>query len=152
MRGTAWRHCEPVGNWRITPACAGNRADAQNPQLHQGDHPRVCGEQRIYDCSCLGCFGSPPRVRGTGTAMSMTREEARITPACAGNSCCHAPAFLRREDHPRVCGEQYLFSRTIFDLLGSPPRVRGTVNQFFRGDEEVRITPACAGNRPRLFV
>ena len=54
------------------------------------------------------------------------------------------------EDHPRVCGEQQKVMQLRTWLIGSPPRVRGTVDGL--GDTSVtdRITPACAGNRPHL--
>ena len=51
-------------------------------------------------------WGSPPRVRGTGTALSAISYIVRITPACAGNSSLIFCESLIDEDHPRVCGEQ----------------------------------------------
>ncbi len=68
-----------------------------------------------------------------------------ITPACAGKT--HIKAFVLPDvkDHPRVCGENGR-SKTATRLLpGSPPRVRGKLQDNFTGVLERRITPACAG-------
>ena len=51
------------------------------------------------------------------------------------------------KDPPRVCGEQPLLRQFPAFLVGSPPRVRGTVPTVDIPVEVVRITPACAGNR-----
>ena len=73
---------------RITPACAGNRVLKPIGFGNIEDHPRVCGEQKWDRCQYMGLIGSPPRVRGTGKMTDETERNARITPACAGNSHC----------------------------------------------------------------
>ena len=72
---------------------------------------------------------------------------ARITPACAGNSTTAASVTASCQDHPRVCGEQAGGYGHPHPILGSPPRVRGTVSFRLLFLNEYRITPACAGNR-----
>ena len=69
-----------------------------------------------------------------------------ITPACAGNR--HFPGFIHEKirDHPRVCGEQLFQTLFLYELLGSPPRVRGTAQGVKNLRAVGRITPACAGN------
>ena len=37
-----------------------------NKVIPEGDHPRVCGEQRLDDVALVLGEGSSPRVRGTG--------------------------------------------------------------------------------------
>ena len=70
-----------------------------------------------------------------------------ITPACAGNRQRLPSSTTSSTDHPRVCGEQHaeLFGVTV--IIGSPPRVRGTVPNLATQYGGNRITPACAGNR-----
>ena len=46
-----------------------------------------------------------------------------------------------------MCGEQGKSSWRLAPILGSPPRVRGTALEPGHGVGDVRITPACAGNR-----
>ena len=53
---------------RITPACAGNRSAAADFPVQSLDHPRVCGEQPNHPLAPNPVKGSPPRVRGTGSA------------------------------------------------------------------------------------
>ena len=107
----------------------------------------MCGEQgRWVSCGCRE-QGSPPRVRGTAFDIVLASLRSRITPACAGNSQSVEDMIAALEDHPRVCGEQFVFSFELVCGRGSPPRVRGTdvcghVRPLAR-----RITPACAGNR-----
>ena len=55
---------------RITPACAGNSIPSGHMLGFLRDHPRVCGEQLNGSHITLAAEGSPPRVRGTGTATA----------------------------------------------------------------------------------
>ena len=91
---------------RITPACAGRSLKAVPQLCPDGDHPRVCGEKKIYNLPSWNLGGSPPRVRGEGLRITVQRRPTRITPACAGRSCTARGSGLRRPDHPRVCGEK----------------------------------------------
>ena len=70
---------------RITPACAGNRQQADTLKPFAGDHPRLRGEQ--YDSLELenDLEGSPPLARGTADGRKSFYGKAGITPACAGN-------------------------------------------------------------------
>ena len=116
------------------------------------DHPRVCGEQSVRWRVAFGCLGSSPRVRGTAKDLVIERPEGGIIPACAGNSPVVAPPASVRRDHPRVCGEQLLLRQETHPVLGSSPRVRGTVK--LKGDVRgsFGIIPACAGNSSSLTV
>ena len=50
-------------------------------------------------------------------------------------------------DHPRVCGEQAILLELWRSLLGSSPRMRGTVTVSSFPSAWARIIPAYAGNR-----
>ena len=54
----------PRQNGRITPACAGKRWSSGRKSAAKRDHPRVCGEKRIFRMVFATDWGSPPRVRG----------------------------------------------------------------------------------------
>ena len=71
-----------------------------------------------------------------------------ITPACAGKREIVVLILYAIEDHPRVCGEKILSSRSARPRAGSPPRVRGKVDMLLHLRPEVGITPACAGKSP----
>ena len=45
-----------------------------------------------------------------------------------------------------MCGEQGTILNQPLNRGGSPPRVRGTACFFFKHPQDLRITPACAGN------
>ena len=87
----------------------------------------MCGEQ--FGAHVVGNIGvgSPPRVRGTVEEELRKREIERITPACAGNSKSWFANGRNNKDHPRVCGEQFAAVALAASIMGSPPRVRGTV-------------------------
>ena len=112
----------------------------------------MCGEQLGHLLPGGSLWGSPPRVRGTAISLHTCRIGQRITPACAGNSQALNTLSPLLEDHPRVCEEQRIHSPAVAVLVGSPPRVRGTVFFWGRLAHGGRITPACAGNsRPWRF-
>ena len=54
------------------------------------------------------------------------------------------PAFFA----PRMCGEKQSFAQVVVQVVGSPPRMRGTDIGHSRTRQKLRITPACAGKRP----
>ena len=69
-----------------------------------------------------------------------------IIPAHAGNTIyTHNPWFPVR-DHPRACGEHTLEPFRVSSDPGSSPRMRGTLEQGYRGLHLVGIIPAHAGN------
>ena len=92
-------------------------------------------------------MGSPPRVRGTGKRPIRCEHNGRITPACAGNRDIINALLAEIKDHPRVCGEQQVKYLKRKQMMGSPPRVRGTGQSCIIIAKKDRITPACAGNR-----
>ena len=115
---------------------------AQHP-----DHPRVCGEKRIWPESKAGRLGSPPRMRGKGLCREWHCLWAGITPAYAGK---RKRSRLQRSsigDHPRVCGEKFRAYCKIWNEWGSPPRMRGKEISHQRLNSGVGITPAYAGKR-----
>ena len=85
-------------------------------------------------------------MRGTAQNHIFEREEVRITPADAGNRHSLWNRAWQGKDHPRGCGEQ---TRNFFlttTRMGSPPRMRGTVDSLLSNVITSGITPADAGN------
>ena len=130
----------------ITPAHAGNSPRADCPCLHQRDHPRSCGEQPIYPANYRVDIGSPPLMRGTGETYAISCMYQGITPAHAGNSKFDDVKTVDWEDHPRSCGEQQRHLRDAGKVGGSPPLMRGTDMKERSTMDDLRITPAHAGN------
>ena len=129
----------------ITPAYAG-KSDGRGCGRHRlWDHPRVCGEKRLFFADDRPAKGSPPRMRGKEKRQRSSRKQFRITPAYAGKS----PAGIRHgaagRDHPRVCGEKQLQAMAQQFQQGSPPRMRGKARSATHKSAFFRITPAYAG-------
>ena len=127
VRGKVPKRSAPAGAAGITPACAGKRIWFLDNSILARDHPRVCGEKRLY---CQFTFLS-----------------CGITPACAGKSWRVLNRNLERGDHPRVCGEKALLRLLTAGAAGSPPRVRGKERNCPLVSWYLGITPACAGKR-----
>ena len=99
--GCPWR----VSRAGITPAGAGKTGLRFAKPTTTWDHPRRCGENRIYCSTVCSKQGSPPQVRGKPHSLQEIARAARITPAGAGKTLNNA-----------VCAR---------DCGGSPPQVRG---------------------------
>ena len=122
----------------ITPACAGKSSSGLASACGSGDHPRACGEKGRTKQFLDREPGSPPRMRGKG-------HHGEQRPHHAGKSSRHQKRTAWEEDHPRVCGEKSMPSRTSSKTTGSPPRVRGKVSAGKILLHDGGITPACAG-------
>ena len=125
MRGKD--HGKPAGHGPlgITPACAGKSSQRSSATRSARDHPRVCGEKTFDRLLEMAEKGSPPRMRGKVTCMTLHKSWNGITPAYAGKSAGLRAAVYRKRDHPRVCGEKFRAYAKIWNEWGSPPRMRG---------------------------
>ena len=85
-------------------------------------------------------------MRGTAALPRPGSLSEGITPARAGNRCMGLLLCRKVWDHPRACGEQYTPESVSIIVLGSPPRVRGTVLAVRKAMGLPGITPARAGN------
>ena len=65
MRGTRRLHRRIRHDPGIIPAYAGNTADIPACFVEDGDHPRICGEHRVWMGGGGGEIGSSPHMRGT---------------------------------------------------------------------------------------
>ena len=93
---------------RITPARAGKTAVPPSRSPRPADHPRACGENRLFLIVEAESNGSPPRVRGKRSPARAARRGRRITPARAGKTSSDKEFIGKQEDHPRACGENNL--------------------------------------------
>ena len=105
----------------------------------------MCGENVNGEGLSPLPLGSPPRVRGKRFPRATNHANLRITPACAGKTLPAVFFISRREDHPRVCGENERVCDMAEGIVGSPPRVRGKRIPALEGHILPGITPACAG-------
>ena len=106
----------------------------------------MCG--KYFSALCKhACFrGSPPHVREIPLIYLFSIINARITPACAGNTYQGRDRRNKKRDHPRMCGKYYYTIADIKSTKGSPPHVREILPPSSFSFGLLRITPACAGN------
>ena len=130
---------------RITPAYAGKSFFADFRSNLSWDHPRLCGEKPNSPWIDFLSVGSPPPMRGKVNFVQSQAEADRITPAYAGKSGDTEERYFAIGDHPRLCGEKYnnIWKEVIY--LGSPPPMRGKVEEKPVKIEKTGITPAYAG-------
>ena len=109
----------------IIPACAGSTRHHQFPYLHDGDHPRMCGEHNDMSVAVFASPGSSPHVRGARFRKVHAVGEPGIIPACAGSTTCRNSRASADWDHPRMCGEHPMTCNDPAPPVGSSPHVRG---------------------------
>ena len=146
MRGAEALYCAPRLGVGIIPACAGSRYLIYCNSDTDRDHPRVCGEQDAFAKAHRGGGGSSPRVRGADATEYGGVIDQGIIPACAGSSVRLKISSSTSRDHPRVCGEQAIVSRSPRARAGSSPRVRGADQRGKHIASLAGIIPACAGS------
>ena len=133
----------------IIPAHAGNTSRRQACSTRSRDHPRACGEHlREIGASTIE-QGSSPRMRGTLGNGCISCPTGGIIPAHAGNTPWPRARSRPTRDHPRACGEHVAQSSATSRLMGSSPRMRGTLCVCFVLCGCVGIIPAHAGNTGR---
>ena len=130
----------------IIPAYAGNTSPVLRRCFWPRDHPRVCGEHLPITLPKHVRQGSSPRMRGTPIILPLTVFIHGIIPAYAGNTQNKSIVFVQRRDHPRVCGEHYGIVGIVAVVLGSSPRMRGTLQRRPQRHFPAGIIPAYAGN------
>ena len=84
-------------------------------------------------------------MRGKLSLLRTTPESDRITPADAGKTYIAVVFSVVVTDHPRGCGENCIGLETSNFVIGSPPRMRGKLDNAVCARYCGRITPADAG-------
>ena len=85
-------------------------------------------------------------MRGILTNRLLCQASMGITPAHAGNTRIALVRDAGYRDHPRACGEYSVLDLVYLTPLGSPPRMRGIRRKYPMKLQQIRITPAHAGN------
>ena len=146
MRGARYCVARLWGQAGIIPADAGSTRSIR-PSAHAAmDHPRGCGEHRLWNRYHKFVKGSSPRMRGARMANYFVDFPARIIPADAGSTGQRINVAHGSGDHPRGCGEHigktYAWSR----WAGSSPRMRGARSGRRQSHCRWRIIPADVGS------
>ena len=105
MRGKHVVRVNIPAHLRNIPAYAGKTVKYPTPACPQTEHPRVCGENCVSHCFALLVGGTSPRMRGKPRDMLLDEIYRRNIPAYAGKTRPMGSSWMRRKEHPRVCGE-----------------------------------------------
>ena len=84
-------------------------------------------------------------MRGKGPPVADVWKRSGITPAYAGKSKSGEMTVSHSGDHPRLCGEKFVKRFLLIKNIGSPPPMRGKVQNLSKRIRTNRITPAYAG-------
>ena len=125
MRGKHLCRTPACGQFRITPADAGKTSPPPTEKT--------------------ASRGSPPRMRGKLDRFNIRGVHRRITPADAGKTKQNGKLHTGTRDHPRGCGENCFAKARLTGAYGSPPRMRGKLENRISYTLHLRITPADAG-------
>ena len=117
---------------RFIPAGAGNTGLYRHFISRMAVHPRGCGEHFRVHHGQNQVLGSSPRVRGTRPRVSKFTLSCRFIPAGAGNTAQGFQVYSLVSVHPRGCGEHFRVHHGQNQVLGSSPRVRGTLDSVVK--------------------
>ena len=85
-------------------------------------------------------------MRGTLQGFHFFISLVGLIPTYAGNTPAVVDIDLFHRAHPHVCGEHIMSISPIFLLLGSSPRMRGTLNSRVLALATEGLIPTYAGN------
>ena len=86
-------------------------------------------------------------MRGKVLSGELKDPSPGITPAHAGKRTYGRKSNECHKDHPRTCGEKFIFTFGKMNKRGSPPHMRGKGTDDYEECQINRITPAHAGKR-----
>ena len=129
----------------IIPAGAGLTSQLSQACLIIGDHPRGCGAHAADQRYMIHLLGSSPRVRGSQREYPRQSAVRGIIPAGAGLTCMALCVRRLQWDHPRGCGAHCWKKGRKEVIVGSSPRVRGSLPHCPSFIGIAGIIPAGAG-------
>ena len=129
----------------IIPAHAGLTDFLDSLFDSQWDHPRACGAHDPVIATIAEVLGSSPRMRGSPWRWYFIVIRLGIIPAHAGltQRIRNRPRSCR--DHPRACGAHPKHGLIRRAILGSSPRMRGSLVRMCKYIGKIGIIPAHAG-------
>ena len=147
--GTGPDHARGAAVVRFIPTRVGNRPVSAQLRAAKAVHPHACGEQKAAGVHHTPYVGSSPRVWGTAVRVRSPNGDRRFIPTRVGNSRTRTRPARAPPVHPHACGEQAARLESVRDIIGSSPRVWGTVEWKKPRSPKFRFIPTRVGNRTR---
>ena len=129
----------------IIPAHAGLTGILLRKRMSKRDHPRACGAHSNRLPMILTIVGSSPRMRGSPQSSVKYNRARGIIPAHAGLTLFVVCGVSRKRDHPRACGAHLSYTSCNSVMVGSSPRMRGSLRTVQQAMTLSGIIPAHAG-------
>ena len=131
---------------RFIPTHVGNSRVNLLKKMLVTVHPHACGELERMMKKLSICVGSSPRMWGTQVCRAAHRGRQRFIPTHVGNSPTGTGPLPRRPVHPHACGELGVARHPAVELLGSSPRMWGTLEVRREREPPRRFIPTHVGN------
>ena len=109
-------------------------------------HPHACGELAVQERKFKNSSGSSPRMWGTPSYSYLAEFNLRFIPTHVGNSSDVIEYYENRAVHPHACGELQEPADDHIHMLGSSPRMWGTLNLYPEEEAQFRFIPTHVGN------
>ncbi len=115
-------------------------------------HPHACGEHWRQSFRSGARIGSSPRMWGTHETDRQRAIAIRFIPTHVGNTANPGLPSSQRTVHPHACGEHMNCTRPSLGLIGSSPRMWGTLLKGGRLGLLRRFIPTHVGNTVPLHL
>jgi len=112
---------------RFIPTHVGNTDGMTATPPSSSVHPHACGEHTGVCEGTPGLLGSSPRMWGTPGSATPLPGRRRFIPTHVGNTTSIGTAPSREAVHPHACGEHWIIAYLSNTLIGSSPRMWGTL-------------------------
>jgi len=119
---------------RFIPTRVGNTTFLVAIWYYHPVHPHACGEHSRWPWQSQPGRGSSPRVGGTLFLSCCYLPIFRFIPTRVGNTRFDSPGNQPEPVHPHACGEHEFLLKLSRILVGSSPRVWGTLLSQGRGN------------------
>mgnify|MGYP000957603513 CR=1 FL=1 len=128
MWGTPYSSGTYPSPLRFIPTHVGNTHTSKPPPSRRSVHPHACGEHSLHKVCSSSAIGSSPRMWGTHHKVKSNNHQNRFIPTHVGNTESRYPSRLQIPVHPHACGEHITKDNSLGCVLGSSPRMWGTLD------------------------
>jgi len=130
---------------RYTPTCVGKTHLTAHCNPPETVHPHMRGENGLGALRVARFVGTPPHAWGKRFMKGLEMKPLRYTPTCVGKTHYQFLHCRRRQVHPHMRGENFVFSGCGRAFPGTPPHAWGKLRSKRISVRYLRYTPTCVG-------